>query len=74
MLLRLLVINKCLKIGIYACIFFKQIFGEVYDVDSKMLAKLDSLEEHPDFYLRTEEDVLLASEDKIKSGETFEKV
>lgn len=39
-----------------------------------MLAKLDELEEHPNFYIRTEEDVLLATEDKIKNGENFEKV
>lgn len=39
-----------------------------------MLAKLDELEEHPNFYIRTEEDVLLAPENKIKNGETFENV
>ncbi|XP_032455346.1 putative gamma-glutamylcyclotransferase CG2811 isoform X2 [Nasonia vitripennis] len=50
-----------------------QIVGEVYDVDSKMLTKLDELEEHPEFYVRTEEDVLLAPENEIKSGATFEK-
>lgn len=38
-----------------------------------MLKKLDELEEHPDFYVRTEEDVLLAPESEIKSGATFEK-
>lgn len=29
-----------------------------------MLKKLDELEEHPDFYLRTEEQIFLDSQDK----------
>ncbi|XP_074114019.1 putative gamma-glutamylcyclotransferase CG2811 [Cotesia typhae] len=37
-----------------------QVLGEVYDVDSKMLEKMDQLEEHPTFYTRMEDDVLLA--------------
>ncbi|XP_043473920.1 putative gamma-glutamylcyclotransferase CG2811 isoform X2 [Leptopilina heterotoma] len=41
-----------------------QIIGEVYDVDTEMLKKLDELEEHPDFYLRTEEHILLDSQDQ----------
>ncbi|XP_034951424.1 putative gamma-glutamylcyclotransferase CG2811 [Chelonus insularis] len=36
------------------------VLGEVYDVDSKMLEKMDQLEEHPTFYTRIEDDVLLA--------------
>ena len=39
-----------------------------------MLKKLDELEEHPDFYVRTEEEILLTSEDKIKSRIDFNKV
>ena len=39
-----------------------------------MLKKLDELEEHPDFYVRTEEDVLLAPESEIKNGANFENV
>ncbi|XP_014212003.1 putative gamma-glutamylcyclotransferase CG2811 isoform X2 [Copidosoma floridanum] len=51
-----------------------QIIGEVYDVDSKMLKSLDELEEHPNFYVRTEEDVLLASENGLKKGANFEDI
>ena len=39
-----------------------------------MLENLDKLEEHPNFYVRTQEDLLLAPESKINSGETFERV
>lgn len=48
--------------------------GEIYDVDSKMLKKLDELEEHPTFYERFEEEILLASETALKSGKMFEEV
>ncbi|XP_051164418.1 putative gamma-glutamylcyclotransferase CG2811 isoform X2 [Leptopilina boulardi] len=41
-----------------------QITGEIYDVDSEMLKKLDELEEHPNFYIRTEENILLNSQDQ----------
>lgn len=50
------------------------VIGELYDVDSKMLTKLDELEEHPNFYERSEEDVLLAAESKLKSSKNFEEV
>lgn len=50
------------------------VLGEIYDVDSKMLKRLDELEEHPTFYERTEEDVLFAPETAFKSGKTFEEV
>lgn len=54
---------------------FKQhVFGEVYDVDTNMLTKLDELEEHPAFYERSREDVLWASEGKAKSSDNFEEV
>ena len=49
-------------------------FGEIYDVDSQMLKRLDALEEHPQFYERTEETVLLASETALKPGKIFEEV
>lgn len=48
--------------------------GEIYDVDSDMLKKLDELEEHPKFYERTEEKVLLAPDTVLKPGKTFEEV
>ncbi|XP_058798356.1 putative gamma-glutamylcyclotransferase CG2811 isoform X2 [Phymastichus coffea] len=54
--------------------FGNQICGEVYDVDSKMLKKLDEFEEHPNFYVRAEEDIWLASESNLKNGAEFEKV
>ncbi|CAL7950664.1 unnamed protein product [Xylocopa violacea] len=50
------------------------VFGEVYDVDTKMLNKLDELEEHPAFYKRSEEDILYAPESKAKSTDNFEEV
>lgn len=50
------------------------VFGEVYDVDSKMLKRLDELEEHPTFYERTEEEVVLAPEAMLKAGKTFEEI
>lgn len=48
------------------------VLGEIYDVDSKMLTRLDELEEHPTLYERTEEEVLLAPEAALNSGKTFE--
>ncbi|XP_067211615.1 uncharacterized protein [Linepithema humile] len=50
------------------------VLGEIYDVDSKMLTRLDELEEHPTFYERTEEELLLAPETTLKPGKTFEEV
>jgi len=50
------------------------VLGEIYDVDSNMLKRLDELEEHPTFYERTEEKVLLALEAALKPGKTFEEV
>ncbi|XP_014487478.1 PREDICTED: putative gamma-glutamylcyclotransferase CG2811 isoform X2 [Dinoponera quadriceps] len=48
--------------------------GEIYDVDSAMLRRLDELEEHPTFYERTEEEVLLTPEARLRPGKTFEEV
>ncbi|KAL2718035.1 gamma-glutamylaminecyclotransferase C isoform X1, partial [Vespula squamosa] len=50
------------------------VIGEIYDVDSKMLTRLDELEEHPNFYERTEEDVFMATESKLKSNSNFEEI
>ncbi|XP_015121544.1 putative gamma-glutamylcyclotransferase CG2811 [Diachasma alloeum] len=41
-----------------------QILGELYHVDSKMMDKLDELEKHPSFYVRTEEDIIMARDKK----------
>ncbi|XP_076678997.1 putative gamma-glutamylcyclotransferase CG2811 isoform X1 [Andrena cerasifolii] len=50
------------------------VLGEVYDVDTHMLKKLDELEEHPTFYERSEESVMMAPEAKIKATDNFEEV
>ncbi|KAF7992301.1 hypothetical protein HCN44_001626 [Aphidius gifuensis] len=50
---------------------YPSVLGEVYDVDSKMLEKLDELEEHPKFYLRTEENIMMT---KNESDVNFEQV
>lgn len=52
----------------------QHVLGEVYDVDTHMLEKLDELEEHPTFYERSEESVMLAPEAKIKANGNFEEV
>ncbi|XP_017893456.1 putative gamma-glutamylcyclotransferase CG2811 isoform X2 [Ceratina calcarata] len=54
--------------------FGHQVFGEVYDVDTMMLKKLDELEEHPAFYKRFEDSVHFAPEAKVKSPDKFEEV
>lgn len=45
---------KCIK---YNSGSGQNVMGEVYEVDDKVLAKLDILEEHPDFYVRELYDV-----------------
>lgn len=50
------------------------VFGEVYDVDSKMLMNLDELEEHPSFYVRTEHEVQLIPESEIKTDVPLDKI
>lgn len=62
---------RFIKIYFFSVFSIKLIVGEVYDVDSKMLEKLDELEEHPEFYVRTEENVLLATEN---SNDSFDEV
>ncbi|KAI4490455.1 hypothetical protein M0804_003399 [Polistes exclamans] len=39
-----------------------------------MLTKLDELEEHPNFYERTEEDVFMAPESKLKHNKNIQEV
>lgn len=56
------------------CLLKQHVQGEIYDVDSTMLKKLDELEEHPAFYERTEEEILLAPEAALKPGKSFEEV
>ncbi|XP_043513682.1 putative gamma-glutamylcyclotransferase CG2811 isoform X2 [Frieseomelitta varia] len=54
--------------------FGHHVFGEVYDVDTQMLKKLDELEEHPTFYERSEENVLIAPEAKAKASTNFDTI
>ncbi|XP_020290419.1 putative gamma-glutamylcyclotransferase CG2811 isoform X2 [Pseudomyrmex gracilis] len=51
-----------------------QVLGEVYDVDSQMLAKLDELEENPTFYERTQDQILMAPENLVSFGKPLEEV
>lgn len=52
----------------------QQIEGEVYECDSQMTKKLDEFEDHPDFYVRTEAEVLLAPEVDTVIDNTFDSV
>lgn len=49
--------------GEYPFVFRKErvgpIYGEVYEVDTQTLMKLDRLEEHPDYYCRDQVEVVL---------------
>ncbi|XP_073986174.1 putative gamma-glutamylcyclotransferase CG2811 isoform X2 [Rhodnius prolixus] len=36
-----------------------KVFGEVYEIDEKMLHNIDSLEDHPHFYVRRLEDIYI---------------
>ncbi|XP_039261364.1 putative gamma-glutamylcyclotransferase CG2811 [Styela clava] len=40
----------------------KNVEGEVWDVDSNMLKKLDGIEMHPDWYTRFEKDIVVKDE------------
>ncbi|KAG6444366.1 putative gamma-glutamylcyclotransferase CG2811 isoform X2 [Manduca sexta] len=41
--------------------------GEVYEVDDLMLSKLDILEDHPDFYIREIDDILVKKENETQT-------
>lgn len=41
-----------------------EVRGEVYQVDDRMLEVLDRLESHPDYYVRSQEDILMLSQPK----------
>ncbi|XP_077520428.1 troponin C-akin-1 protein-like [Amblyomma americanum] len=47
-----------------------EVSGEVYEVDDRMLELLDRLESHPDFYVRSLEDVELLSQPQPADPET----
>uniref|UniRef100_A0A023FRQ6 Gamma-glutamylcyclotransferase family protein n=1 Tax=Amblyomma cajennense TaxID=34607 RepID=A0A023FRQ6_AMBCJ len=50
-----------------------EVSGEVYDVDDRMLELLDRLESHPEFYVRSLEDVELLSQPQPADPETESK-
>lgn len=43
--------------------YFQNVIGEVYEVDESMLKHLDILEEHPTFYTRELEQIVLCTDD-----------
>jgi len=43
--------------------YFQNVIGEVYEVDESMLKHLDILEEHPTFYTRELEQIVLFTDD-----------
>jgi len=43
--------------------YFQNVIGEVYEVDESVLKHLDVLEEHPTFYTRELEKIVLCSDD-----------
>jgi len=43
--------------------YFQNVIGEVYEVDESMLKHLDVLEEHPTFYTREPEKIVLCIDD-----------
>nr|XP_037277603.1 putative gamma-glutamylcyclotransferase CG2811 [Rhipicephalus microplus] len=48
-----------------------EVRGEVYQVDDRMLEVLDRLESHPDYYVRSQEDILMLSQPKSPTGCTW---
>uniref|UniRef100_A0A1E1XDH0 Gamma-glutamylcyclotransferase family protein n=1 Tax=Amblyomma aureolatum TaxID=187763 RepID=A0A1E1XDH0_9ACAR len=46
-----------------------EVYGEVYKVDDRMLELLDRLESHPDFYVRSLEDVVVLSRHQSGNSE-----
>ena len=53
------------EIVIQLIFMLQNIHGEVYRVDGKMLGKLDTLEEHPTFYVRRPENVILDGQAQV---------
>ncbi|XP_075218565.1 putative gamma-glutamylcyclotransferase CG2811 isoform X2 [Lycorma delicatula] len=41
------------------------VLGEIYEIDEKMLGKLDILEEHPNYYIRRIEPIQMNAENNI---------
>jgi hypothetical protein len=49
----------------------QEIFGEMYDVDDKLLAHLDTLEGHPDVYTRTPTKCIMLETQAIVDCEVY---
>ena len=43
---------------IFFCFVYQEVHGEIYEVDSNVLSKLDELEEHPTWYKRTKCEII----------------
>ncbi|KAL1474432.1 hypothetical protein MTO96_037977 [Rhipicephalus appendiculatus] len=49
-----------------------EVHGEVYQVDDRMLEVLDRLESHPDYYVRSQEDVFMLPQPKASTDANVE--
>ena len=45
----------------------QNVYGEVFEVDQPMLKELDKLEDHPNFYIRSEEPIEMQTNENDKS-------
>ena len=49
----------------------KEVNGELYELDSKMMKRIDELERHPDWYRRTQTQCVLQDSDEIVDCEVY---